>query len=67
MVMRDLVKHPLTVDELLACLRETSQQINAEQAVGDMRPLLLNVAAMIIISAPEQLKLNILQEFSRPQ
>ena len=41
--MRWLTKYPITYDEVLNCLKQFQKECNPE-AIGDMRPLLLEVA-----------------------
>lgn len=47
--MRDLQRHPITTAEVIACLDQLA--LADEQGIGDMRPLLLQTAARIIIAA----------------
>ena len=53
--MRDLVRYPIKLDEVLACLdklaTEIVEQNIADQRVGDMRPLLLQKAHQIVLRA----------------
>jgi hypothetical protein len=46
--MRDLHRYPITLEEIERCLLTLSDEINKEEAMGDMRPLLLKTAAMIV-------------------
>ena len=46
--MRNLAKHPVTIDEIVDCLESQSKKLSEEKRVGDMRPLLLREAAKII-------------------
>lgn len=45
--MRNTVEYPITLDEVIACLREYQKECNPE-AMGDMRPLLLQRAIQIV-------------------
>lgn len=46
--MRNLTKHPITIKEICACLDECSAEALGNEAVGDMRPLLLRTASKIL-------------------
>ena len=46
--MRNLVEHPITTKEIEECCIKLSLNLAAEKHTGDMRPLLLQVAAKII-------------------
>ena len=43
--MRNLMEHPITHEEMVSCLHDLSMQLAKEEALGDMRPLLLRKAA----------------------
>jgi hypothetical protein len=43
--MRNIVEYPITTKEIVDCLLLLAKELNAEGAVGDMRPLLLKMAA----------------------
>ena len=60
--MRDLTKYPITQKEIVECLLSTANQIDAEQAAGDMRPTLLNLAAMIVVACPVDMKERLIEE-----
>ena len=60
--MRDLTKYPITQKEIVECLLSTANQIDAEQAAGDMRPTLLNLAAMIVVACPVGMKERLIEE-----
>lgn len=51
--MRNLVKHPITVSEIVSYLNRLELDALAEEKVGDMRPLLLSMAAKIVRAHPE--------------
>lgn len=42
--MRDLVRYPITRDEILSCLQSYSDRSVLEECIGDMRSLLLTEA-----------------------
>ena len=50
--MRNLTAHPITIDEIVSCLREQAKALSDDALrtgrFGDMRPLLLQEAAKII-------------------
>ena len=46
--MRDLLRYPITKLEVLNCLEDLLEEIQLEQGIGDMRPLLLQVAMEVI-------------------
>jgi hypothetical protein len=50
--MRNLKHRPITIDEVVECLRRLSRELAEENAkdlrIGDMRPILLNVAVKLI-------------------
>lgn len=46
--MRDLVRYPITKIEILECLESLTNDILEEKCIGDMRPLLLQVAMEIV-------------------
>ena len=46
--MRDLKRYPVTVPEIEECLLKLSEELAAEELDGDMRPLLLRTAALMI-------------------
>jgi xanthine dehydrogenase iron-sulfur cluster and FAD-binding subunit A len=45
---RNLIKYPVTREEIIDCLTTLSADIIKEERVGDMRPSLLTLAAEII-------------------
>ena len=45
---RNLVKYPVTREEIVDCLCNLSADLSAEVIIGDMRPYLLKIAAEII-------------------
>lgn len=49
--MRDLRRHPVTLVEIRDCLMQLCEDISREQSPGDMRPLLLSMAADIMMRA----------------
>ena len=49
--MRNLVEYPITIGEICQCLDRLSDEINKEERIGDMRPLLLQEASRIILRA----------------
>jgi hypothetical protein len=49
--MRNLLVYPITIIEIEECLLRLSDEINAEERIGDMRPLLLREAAKIVVRA----------------
>lgn len=49
--MRNLNKHPLTLKEVVNGLREMAAEIAKEEAIGDIRPLILNTAANVVLRA----------------
>lgn len=46
--MRDLRRYPVTIGEIEACLLQLSDEINSQELIGDMRPILLRTAAKIV-------------------
>ena len=47
--MRNILEYPPTTAEIVECLRELSKELLAgEPSMGDMRPLLLEMAASIV-------------------
>ncbi len=52
--MRDLRAHPITTDEIEACLLRLATELASEGRRGDMRPILLREAAKrVVASKPE--------------
>lgn len=46
--MRNLKEYPITDDEVVGFLTELATQFEAEERIGDIRPLLLKYAAFAI-------------------
>lgn len=46
--MRSLQSHPVTVDEIEQCLNRLADEFRQEGRRGDMRPVLLQRAAVIV-------------------
>jgi hypothetical protein len=46
--MRNLADYPITKAEIIGCLKRISDEIIKDEAVGDMTPLLLEIAAKIV-------------------
>lgn len=46
--MRNLTQYPITLKEITDCLDQCSADINDDEIVGDMRPLLLRTASQIL-------------------
>jgi hypothetical protein len=46
--MRNLARHPITLDEIERCLLQLSEELSDSGLIGDMRPLLLREAATIV-------------------
>ena len=42
--MRNLQKYLITSNEIIDCLRRLANDINKEERIGDMRPLILEIA-----------------------
>jgi hypothetical protein len=40
--------HPVTREEIVNCLRQLSSRYADEMLIGDMRPLLLGIAAQVV-------------------
>lgn len=51
--MRNLEEYPITMDEIVKCLIETAKAYEAEERIGDMKPILLTKAAEIIMKVSE--------------
>lgn len=49
--MRNLKQYPITVKEITDCLITFHDEINKQEACGDMRPILLEAAINIITRA----------------
>ncbi len=47
--MRDLSRYPVTLEEIEAALLAQAKAIEAEESVGDMRPILFRAAAQIVL------------------
>ena len=47
--MRNILKYPVTTQEIVECLTKLSDEILDEGRMGDMRPLLLTMAARYLI------------------
>jgi hypothetical protein len=52
--MRNLMEYPITTDEIISCLRELVDALNAKARIGDMQPILLYLAANIIEQTQKQ-------------
>ena len=46
--MRNLMAHPVTREEIVNFLRQLSSDFANEMRIGDMRPLLLGIAAQVV-------------------
>ena len=46
--MRNLLQYPVTKQEIINCLKEFAAEASPEESCGDMRPLLLAEAILII-------------------
>lgn len=46
--MRNLRKYPVTSEEVENCLMKLSEEFSQERRCGDMRPMLLEIAAKIV-------------------
>jgi hypothetical protein len=46
--MRDIHTYPITKTEIINCLNDLAKEIGEENAVGNMRPMLLRAAASIV-------------------
>lgn len=46
--MRNLVEYPITLDEIVECLETYKRQAMDEERIGDMRPVLLDLAIMAV-------------------
>ena len=46
--MRNLLQYPVTKQEIINCLKEFAAEVSPEESCGDMRPLLLAEAILII-------------------
>ena len=49
--MRNLDQYPITVSEIRNTLRSMADQIEKEERIGDLRPLILRTAANIVLRA----------------
>lgn len=49
--MRNLLQYPITLSEVVQCLDTLQAQLNNEENIGDMRPLLLEHASRIVLRA----------------
>lgn len=48
---RNLVEYPITVTEIRDALRKQADEIEKEERIGDLRPLLFRTAANIVMRA----------------
>lgn len=58
MIMRDLVRHPVTPAEIVECLQRTSRELTTDDdgGAGSMDSLLLRMAASIVEAADGMLR-----------
>ena len=47
--MRDLGRYPVTKEEVLKCLTEITEEIEKQELIGDMRPMLLKIATGVVM------------------
>lgn len=52
--MRNLLEYPVTREEIIELLLQLSQQFSEEFSCGDMRPLLLQIAAKAVKEADDE-------------
>jgi hypothetical protein len=52
--MRNLIEHPPTKQEVVKCLSDLRIALTSTESVGDMRPLLLQIAAEVISVIPDR-------------
>ena len=48
-LMRNLKRYPITPDEIETALLKEAKTMQAEERIGDMRPLLFRAAAKIVM------------------
>lgn len=57
--MRNLVEYPITTAEIARCLDEMANVTNNLGLIGDMRPILLSVAAYLIQTRAPNMEITI--------
>ena len=62
---RNLIKYPITREEIIDCLTTLAADIIKEEKVGDMRPSLLTLAAEIIAKRRDNKKVYHFKDLDR--